>query len=431
MKNRFLVIGLIGGCAVLLVVLVFVGVLWMFGGHEPKGGGGDVPGQVEAGGAKVTKPVRPEFERVTDEQGATRVYANGFLSERAVGTEWSDSRIGLTPKGDRPYLGDFVEEPVELSLDSLPPHKLLRITFDLYLMRCWDGSAKFWGEKIWDLDIVGGQNLIHTTFSNAGFFSDNNEQAFPDTFPCRPLPAWTGAAEKQTLGTIQSWGGASRTFDASGVYHFALAFPHNDSKVDFRFLATMRKTHDKSWGLANVKVETIPEFTHFSDEDLARLWKTVGDTHAIKAFPALWELATAGDQATAYIEPHLKESNQASREEVAKWAGQLESDDKDESAAAITNLIAQGAAGLPMIQAAANGPATNQITVRTVTPGLSAAKGRMNFVLNYIAKYPESATELRNHRAKHLLGVIGTPRAVALAATIVGHPDDSLEKKGP
>ena len=156
------------------------------------------------------------------------IYANALSS--SPGSEWSATNIAITPKDQRHYLGDFRKQSVTLSLNPLPEHRQLRVSFDLLLMQSWDGSSKYWGECFWDLDVINGANLIHTTFGNCGFFCDNNEQAFPDNWPCGPHPAWTGSVEHQTLGVIQSWGGPDRTFDCSSVYHFDLAFPHIGQK---------------------------------------------------------------------------------------------------------------------------------------------------------------------------------------------------------
>jgi hypothetical protein len=339
----------------------------------------------------------------------TTVYSNDFPPTVAVGPEWSETRIGKTPKGARPYLGGFVEKPVELSLKDLPKHKLLRLTFDLYLMRCWDGSSKTFGAKLWNLDVVNAQNLIHTTFSTAGFFSDNNEQAFPDTYPCRPVPAWTGAAEKQTLGVMQSWGGPDRTFDTSAVYHFVLTFPHIDEKVTFRFSSIMEKSKDKSYGLTNVKVETIPACTKPSEEELGKLWQTLGDNDSEKAYAAQWQLVTAADRATDYIAAHLQEPCDASPEQIGKWIEELNTAEK--ASTPITGLVVQGRNSAKAIAEA-----------RSRSSGLTATgRSRLDYISKIITPYPETLTELRNHRARQLLQIIHSQKSLALAATIPAH----------
>jgi hypothetical protein len=312
-----------------------------------------------------------------------------------------------------------VEEPVELTLKNLPPHKLVRVTFDLYLFRCWDGSSKLFGVKLFDLDVVGkpNQNLLHTTFSNAGFFSDNNEQAFPDPYPCRPHPAWTGAAEKQTLGTVMSWGGPERTHDSSGVYHFVLTFPHEEDSIKLRYKATMQRAKDKWWGVANYKVETISELKVMGEKGLARNWEKLGSYWASEAYEAAWAMAQTGDLATDFIAKHLKEKCDATADEIKPWIVGLKSDDKAVVSDAFNNLVVQGKNVEKFIDAALEdaGDVKNEYT---------RLLKRIKWM---VGEYSETATELRNHRVRQLLGIIHTEKAIKLQEGIPAHKDPVID----
>lgn len=124
----------------------------------------EVPATQLTGGAASGRA----FDRVT--RTATRVYFNAF-DESPPGTEWSIATVSRTKKGNRPYLGDFVPgQPVTLTLGALPPHKLVRVSFDLFLQRSWDGSSPIWGATRWDMELGDGRSLIHTSFCNCGFF---------------------------------------------------------------------------------------------------------------------------------------------------------------------------------------------------------------------------------------------------------------------
>jgi hypothetical protein len=119
-----------------------------------------------------------------------RVYSNDFHT--APGEEWSGRDIARTPAGNRPFFGPFGGESVTFTLAHLPPHKMIRVDFDLCVINPLDGSSPTWGPDVWDLSVVNGATLLHTTFDNCGFFSDNNEQAFPDEFNCgKPHPGWS------------------------------------------------------------------------------------------------------------------------------------------------------------------------------------------------------------------------------------------------
>ena len=88
---------------------------------------------VAAEPAPVQRDGRPAMaDPLEGQPGIVRVYENKF--DAKPGPEWSHRMIGQTPLGNHHYLGDFVEQPVELKLANLPRHRLLRVSFDLYLM---------------------------------------------------------------------------------------------------------------------------------------------------------------------------------------------------------------------------------------------------------------------------------------------------------
>jgi hypothetical protein len=39
------------------------------------------------------------------------------------------------------FLGEFGSQAITLTLQDLPDHSLVTITFDLYLIRSWDGNT--------------------------------------------------------------------------------------------------------------------------------------------------------------------------------------------------------------------------------------------------------------------------------------------------
>jgi hypothetical protein len=233
------------------------------------------------------------------------IYANDF--QQPAGPEWSSGSRDVTPKGKRRFLGQFGGEQVTLHLAHLPAHRFLRLRFDLYVINPVDGSSAVWGPDVWDLTVENGPTLLHTTFDNCGFFSDNNEQAFPDEFPCKPHPGWTGAVEKQTLGYIASWGGPDRTFGVDSVYRFDLLFPHRGDDVTFDF--TSFSTEDKkgeSWGLANVKVDAQGAGERLARGQFEHVWKDLGSEDPVVAFAAKWKLIAAADDAEALLAKRLE-----------------------------------------------------------------------------------------------------------------------------
>ncbi len=196
----------------------------------------------------------PHPSIVTDAQV---VYINDFESE--VGPEWSSAVTDRTPVGTRRFLGQFSNQVITLSLTSLPVHTEATLSFDLFIINSWDGNCTTvgpdregnWGSfgpDIWDLSIVGGSTLSHTTFSNLD--EGNYWQAYPDAYPGGNHPSYTSAVEVDTLG--YDWYGSS-------VYHFDVTFPHTEGSLALIFSASglQQAISDESWGLDNVRVTLV------------------------------------------------------------------------------------------------------------------------------------------------------------------------------
>jgi len=231
------------------------------------------------------------------------VYSATFDTDKA-GEEWSSRRLSTTPKPKRRFLGPFLEEPVTFTVDGLPKHEMIHLTFELLTHDPWNGDSANFGRDLWDMRVVGGQSLIHTTFSNCGFFRNNNEQSFPDQYPWYPThEGWTGTATKQSLGYTNSWGQGPMGTDST--YAFDLLFPHSADTLQLQFKSQIRRHEDKPYGFLNLKVETVDHPVAATDEQLAAWWKDLADEDPIKAYKALWSLVATADAATRYIRPRM------------------------------------------------------------------------------------------------------------------------------
>lgn len=187
------------------------------------------------------------------------VYFNDFEDAADPLTDWSYTDTNITPGTSQhptdTFLGPFGSsgqdtDNVTLTLNIPQPHNYVTVSFDLYCMGSWDGNGDTagTGPDEWDLRIVGGQVLLHTTFSNEDYY---NHQAYPDSYPGGINPAGTGAAEIDTLGISYQLLGDS-------VYHFSFTFPHSVSTLVLEFssyLTVSNLTNDENWGLDNVTVE--------------------------------------------------------------------------------------------------------------------------------------------------------------------------------
>src|SRR6516165_7812108 len=137
---------------------------------------------------------------------AADVYFNDFNGPRGTTyPEWTSSGYtntanfaGTVPSGSGPqvvtnidsangkqrFLGEFggpaivtappydpqhfvrAKETVTLTLTNLKPHSLATVSFDLYVLKSWDGNNPIYGPDRWSLSVSGGPTLLDTTFSN-------------------------------------------------------------------------------------------------------------------------------------------------------------------------------------------------------------------------------------------------------------------------
>ncbi|MCK4850229.1 MAG: choice-of-anchor C family protein [Phycisphaerae bacterium] len=185
------------------------------------------------------------------------VYENDF--EKTVGREWSKRTTEYTPKDGRRFLGQFCNDTVQLSLNNLPPHVKVTVSFDLFIIRKWDGNYRQYGPDYWDLSVTDGATLLHTTFSNS-----KNYQAYPDVHADGNYPPHTGADEINTLG--YKWRGKP----TDSVYKLSFTFSHTENRLQLNFSASgLERLPNESWGLDNVKVTVqrdLPTSTAVSDE---------------------------------------------------------------------------------------------------------------------------------------------------------------------
>jgi hypothetical protein len=228
---------------------------------------------------------------VVPKAGGVVLYSNDFnAAPGATFPEWSSSAITYasnasppgsgtlapqtvtnvqSPNAAQRFLGEFggptigqptdpgynhtrVDQTVSLSLNALAAHTAIRVVFDLYVLKSWDGNSPAYGRDRWTLAVAGGgPTLLDTTFSN------NPKTATDGSFQDYPTPnsnPWSGAAAINTL--------AYNGFFQDGNYHFDYTFPHSASTLTLNFSSSLfegKGTADESWGLDNVQVSTVPE----------------------------------------------------------------------------------------------------------------------------------------------------------------------------
>ena len=208
----------------------------------------------------LTAPVRSEIQ----------IYSNDFQATGPVGAEWSNTSTDTTPgtvqhAADK-FLGQFSNQNATLTLDNLPlDHTEVRIEFDLYAIRSWDGNfdTDARGPDLWAIDEgtipVNPEDWDYiTTFCNWEPGVGPN-QAYPSYYGDGDYNARTGAVENNTLGFQFNDDGNLITLDA--VYHGDLLYSHTASTFIITFGADHLQTiTDESWGIDNVSVYLdVPE----------------------------------------------------------------------------------------------------------------------------------------------------------------------------
>lgn len=190
---------------------------------------------------------------------AAMIYFNDF--EGGAGPQWSHTATSLTPAGARRFLGQFANEQVRLSLAGLTEHVSVTLSLQLFTIASWDGNSDAPGDPdgdVWDLSVVGGPTLLHTTFGiNDGDPSlDPRRQAFPGNYPGGSYLFQTGASEIDTLGYL-FW-----DTKADAVYELQYTFAHSASDLTLQFSGIgLKSLADESWGIDNVAVSlnSVPE----------------------------------------------------------------------------------------------------------------------------------------------------------------------------
>lgn len=183
-----------------------------------------------------------------------RVYQAAFAG--AVGSEWTTALTGTTPSG-RSFLGPFGNQAVTLSLACLPDHVQVTVDLELFVIQSWDGNEAVHpdtgdpiGPDIWQVSVAGGP-AWRTSFTQWPTF----RQAFPGAYPDGDYPAYTGAAESNTLGYFY----AGLPMDA--VYRLTWTAPHAGPDLAVRFAAEgLQALTDESWGISRVVVRVAPPF---------------------------------------------------------------------------------------------------------------------------------------------------------------------------
>ena len=111
-----------------------------------------------------------------------------------VGKEWTTKSgwVQTSPNGSRTFLGCLRESGAEFRMTDLPPHKVVRLQFDLIIRGSWDGSSERGHPDRVEVKMQDGRTLLASTFRT--YTLDQRTQSYPFHFESgRRTPTHFGA----------------------------------------------------------------------------------------------------------------------------------------------------------------------------------------------------------------------------------------------
>ena len=350
------------------------------------------------------------------------MYASVF--DKGAGEGWSKKQVTKCPSGRRTFLGPFSYESTALSLDDLPEHARVQLSFDLLIIQTWDGDSDLdqptaTGPDLFDVTVDRGQRLVHASFAWPS--ADRNTQSFPGRFPYDHLPAATAATQTGTLG--YTWPGQCGPMD--WTYHIERSFAHSGRQLKIAFSGiNLQGVNDESWGIDNVRVEVLQAAkARTLDKDaFAKLWTDLGSADPKAFVPAVDAMIDLGEPCAAAIRQRLaRPAESANRDKrLDKLIANLDADDYMVREHAMRELRAVGTAAEPALPGADN---TMSLEVRT----------RVDKLLLGLKRYEIDNEEGRRlRRTVEVLELVGGEQARSVLAGIAGRTGTlaSWEAKG-
>lgn len=190
-------------------------------------------------------------------QNEVVVYNNTFENNNLSGIK--DAVI--TQFNNTSVLGQYNNSGFALSLNNLPRHHLITITFDLYLHDSWDGNKLGPdGPDIWQM-LVDGNTYIDASFSNSDCSPGNfcPPQSYPLSYPNNYNNPKTGAYKTDLPGVCHLVNNPNGTT----LYKIVKTFKHSGNTMILQCLDKLMQTNtstpkcDESWSVDNIIIKAI------------------------------------------------------------------------------------------------------------------------------------------------------------------------------
>lgn len=188
------------------------------------------------------------------------IYSNDFESnnltgiENAVVSKFNNSNV-LGQYNSNVNKGFF-----KLTVNNLPKHDLVTVSFDLYIHDTWDGNVQSAdGPDIWQM-LVDGATYVKATFSNGdcqpGYFCP--PQSYPFNYPNSYNNPKKGASRTDLPGICGLAGPNGTT-----LYKITKTFSHSSGTLVLHCLdaliqaGTADQMCDESWSVDNINIKAV------------------------------------------------------------------------------------------------------------------------------------------------------------------------------
>jgi len=157
-------------------------------------------------------------------------------------------------------LGQFSNGDFILSVNNLPKHDLITVSFDLYIHDNWRGNLPPDGPEIWQMKI---DNAVYTyaTFSNLGCKPGNicPPQSYPANYPSTENNPQTGAYRTDLPGVCSLASSPTGTT----MYKITKTFKDSYNTLSLECLDNLDQKDfsnpkcEKSWSIDNIVIQAI------------------------------------------------------------------------------------------------------------------------------------------------------------------------------
>ncbi|MFZ4400682.1 MAG: LamG-like jellyroll fold domain-containing protein [Bacteroidales bacterium] len=193
--------------------------------------------------------------------------------ENNVVSEWNTH--GTNNFNGTKVLGPVIDTTIKLTLQSLPAHDSVEISFDLYIHDSWDGNQLYNPTHVGpDIFIftINNDTVLNTTFSNV--------VGYPQSYPSNYLLAnnlYKTGSFLPNLPGIPGYG--------TSLYKLSYLLPNNSNLLNLKFIdktITSQSGHiiEESWSIDNVKVKLL------NTSSSSFLWSTNETTQSITVTPS-------------------------------------------------------------------------------------------------------------------------------------------------